>query len=336
MSEADPAGSGLEQDAAAARARSNAIGIACVTAAAAIFCTNDVLIKLLSGDYPLHQITFIRGIVATVVVLAILVPLEGGYANLRTRRWRLHLARSMAVVIANMTYFAGLAVLPLGEATAIYFVAPLFITLLSASTLGERVGPLRLAAVLVGLAGVVVVIRPGLATFQAAALLPLVAAFFYALVQILARRLGMAEKASTMAFYINASFIVFSGAIGLVFGDGGHSGWESASLEFLTRAWVWPRAADWPLLIAIGVLIAFGAWLVSQAYRSCEAGLIAPFEYVAMPLAVTYGMLFWGDWPDAVTWLGIVLIAASGLFVIFRETRLGRGVRWKRPLPRSR
>lgn len=317
-------------------ARTNFIGILCVMGAVSAFSINDMLIKLMSGDYPLHEIIFIRGVISGLFALLVFVPLEGGFGNLRTARWRLHLLRGMTVVLANMTFFTGLAALPLGEATAIYFVGPLFITALSYFFLGERIGPRRWFAVSIGLAGVVVMIRPGMATFQAAAILPALAAFCYASLQIMTRKLGMAEKASTMTFYINVSFIVFSGAIGLVFGDGRYSGWDNPSMEFLTRAWVWPSPGDWILLAGVGVIISLAAYLVSQAYRTCEAGLLAPFEYVAMPLAVILGIVVWGDWPDAVAWLGILLIAGAGLFVFIRETLLGQPGRWKKPLPRSR
>lgn len=315
---------------------SNLIGILFVMGAVTMFSINDVLVKTMSGGYPLHQMTFIRGLVAVIFTLLVFMPLEGGWSNVRTTRWRFHLVRGMTVVIANMTFFTGLAVLPLGEATAIYFVGPLFITALSFFFLGERVGLRRWTAVVVGLIGVIVVIRPGASGFQAAAILPAIAAFFYASLQIMTRKLGTTEKASTMTFYINLSFVVFSGTIGLVLGSGWASGWDNASLEFLTRAWQWPTPHDWVLLIAIGVFISFGSYCISQAYRSCEAGLLAPFEYVALPQAVVFSMIFWGDFPDAIAWIGIALIAGSGLYVFLREAMLGRSAKWKLPLPRNK
>ncbi len=315
---------------------SNLVGILFVMAAVTMFSINDVLVKMLSGGYPLHQMTLIRGVVAVLFSLLVFMPLEGGWSNIRTRRWRFHLLRGMTVVAANMIFFTGLAVLPLGEATAIYFVGPLFITALSYFVLGERVGPRRWAAVVIGLAGVIVIIRPGVSGFQAAAILPAIAAFFYASLQIMTRKLGTTEKASTMTFYINLSFVVFSGAVGLVLGSGWASGWDNASLEFLTRAWQWPTPHDWMLMFAIGVCISFGAYFISQAYRSCEAGLLAPFEYVALPQAVVFSMIFFGDFPDTIAWIGIALIAFGGLYVFVRETMLGRSAKWKLPLPRNK
>jgi len=293
-------------------------------------------IKWLSGDYPLHQIVLARATVAIVFTLAVFVPLEGGLRILRTKRLKLHLLRGLAVVIANMTFFTGLASLPLGEATAIFFVAPLLITALSVVLLGESVGPRRWVAVCIGLSGVVVMLRPGSDSFEAAALLPLGAALAYALLQIMTRKLGMAEKASTMAFYIQLTFICVSSAIGLAFGDGRYAGSGNPSLEFLMRAWVWPSHGDALIMVAIGCLSAIGGYLISQAYRIAEAGLVAPFEYTALPLAVFWSVFLWGDWPDAISWLGITLIAGAGLFVFYREVVRGKENVLKRPLPRNR
>ena len=312
------------------------LGILCAMGAVVAFTTQDMAIKWLSGDYPLHQIILARAAIALILTLAILVPLEGGYGNLRTKRLPLHLLRGLAVVIANMTFFTGLASLPLGEATAIFFVAPLFITALSVLMLRERVGPRRWVAVLIGLTGVVVMIRPGGSTFQWAALLPLAAAFAYAMLQIMTRKLGIAEKASTMAFYIQITFVFVSGGIGLAAGDGRFAGTGSPQLEFLLRAWIWPPAEDMAIMAGVGVLSAIGGYLISQAYRVAEAGLVAPFEYVAMPLAVFWGVMVWGEWPDAVAWVGISLIGGAGLYVFYRETVRGRINVLKRPMPRNR
>lgn len=311
-------------------------GILFAMAAVTAFSLNDVAIKWLSGDYPLHQITFIRSLVGIVVMLAIFVPMEGSYRRLRSSRPGFHLLRGLIVVTANMAFYTGLATLPLGEATAIYYVSPLFITALSVVILGESVGPRRWAAVFAGLIGVVIVIRPGSDAFQYAALLPLVGAFFYALLQITSRKIGVTDTASTMAFYLNLIFILFSGAVGLAFGDGRLSGSGSANLEFLLRAWVWPPAPDFLLLGMMGIIGSAGAYCVSQAYRIAQAGLIAPFEYIGMPLAIFWSVLIWGDWPDAVSWIGIALIAGAGLFVFLRESRLGKSVRRPSPMTRGR
>ena len=317
-------------------ARSRLIGILCVMGAAVAFSTNDVGIKWVSGDYPLHQVTFIRSAVALLVTLTVLVPLEGGLRILRTDRLGMHIFRGLIVVFANMAFFTGLATLSLGDATAIYFVAPLFITAFSVVLLGETVGPRRWAAVVIGLLGVILVIRPGGDTFQNAALLPLIAAAAYALLQITTRKLGVREKASAMVFYIQITFVIFSGAIGLLFGDGKFSGSGDPSLEFLFRAWVVPGFQDGAIICGIGVVMSLGAYLISQGYRLCPAGIAAPFEYVAMPLGILWSIVIWGQVPDLIGWTGIVLIAAAGIYVFVREALQGRKISWKLPPRRGR
>ncbi len=300
----------------------------------ALLSAQDAVIKWLSGDYPLHQIILGRATIAVVLTL-IMVRLEGGWSLLRSRRLGLHLARGLLLVVANISYFLALATMPLAEAIAIFFVAPLFITALSVPFLGERVGPRRWLAVLAGLCGVVVMLRPGEGAINPVALLPVLAAFCYASMQILTRRLGVTDKASAMAFYVQLTFVVISGATGLAIGDGRFAGTGEPSLEFLFRAWVWPGREDALLILLCGVLIA-AAYLLSQAYRIAEATVVAPFEYIAVPLSATWGILLFGDWPDLTAVFGIVLIVGGGLIVFAREASLGRLLAARRPLPPNR
>ena len=299
-------------------------GIMYAIFASVCFSTNDMIIKLLSGDYPLHELVFIRSFFGLILTLAIIMPLEGGFANMRTKRPMAHIFRGLCVVVANSTYFAGIAVIPLADVSAIFFVAPLMITGLSVLVLGEQVGLRRWGAVLVGLLGVIIVVRPGGAGFSPVILLPLVAAAAYAGLQIMTRSMGLSEKASTMAMYLQLVFLLVSLAVGLSVGDGRYDPGGGGAMEFLLRAWVWPEMGDWPYLVAIGFFTGFGGYAISLAYRGTPAGLVAPFEYVALPLAVMWGALIWSEIPDLQSWLGIALIMGAGVFVSIREAALGR------------
>ena len=128
-----------------------ALGIASAVAAALCFAVNDVVIKFLSGDYALHQVVLVRSVVGLCVVVALFVPLAGGWGALRTRRLPVHLLRGAFVLTSNLLYFAALSVMPLAEAIAVFFVAPLLIAVLSIPLLGETVGPRRWAAAVMGL-----------------------------------------------------------------------------------------------------------------------------------------------------------------------------------------
>lgn len=299
--------------------RSNLIGISSAIGASLFFSFNDMAIKLISGDYALYQVVLIRSIIGMTIMLAIIVPLDGGLKVLRTKRLPIHLLRGMCVVIANMTFFLALAALPLADAVAIFFIAPVLITVFSVIFLGEHVGPLRGGAVVVGFIGVIIMMRPGSGSFQIAALLPLLAATFYAGLHILTRKIGGTERASTMIFYITVTFLVVSITMGLLAGDGRYAGSDDASLDFLLRAWVWPAPQDYPVLLGIGVASTLGGFLISQAYRLCEAGLAAPFEYTGLVLAIFWGVVVFGQWPDATVWIGVTLIVGSGIFMLWRE-----------------
>jgi len=301
-----------------------ALGIFSAVVASLCFSVNDVVIKFLSGDYPLHQVVMVRSVVGLSVVLVLFLPAAGGFAALRTRRLPLHLLRGGFVLASNMLYFTALAVMPLAEAMAIFFVAPLLITALSVPLLGEYVGPRRWTAVLLGLAGVIVVMRPGFEAFQPAALLVLGSAATYALIGIMARRLGRTESAVSLAFYVQMTFIVASALIGLGFGDGRLAPGDGGALDFVLRAWVWPTQLDWGLMALAGVANGLAGFLIGQAYRLAEAGLVAPFEYVALPMGVTFGFLVFGEFPDLIGWAGIAMIIGAGLYMAWRELRKGK------------
>ena len=303
-------------------------GIALLVFAMVLISVNDMLIKGLSDRYPLHQIVLIRSLIGICFTL-VFVRAEGGLKTLRTDQPWLHLFRALLLVAANLFFFAALAALPLAEVNALFFVAPLLITLLQIPVLGERVGPRRILAVLAGFLGVLIVIWPGLSGGEAdlpawALALPLAGAFCYALMQVLTRKLGARSTASAMAFYIQGAFIVVGVAFGIVAGDGRFSeGLDNPSLLFLFRAWTWPMPEDWGLLLIIGCAVGLLGYAIAQAYRTADPATIAPFEYTALPLAVLWGFVIFGDVPGPETFIGIALIAGAGIFVVLRERRLG-------------
>lgn len=303
-----------------------ALGIICIVLGMTAITVNDMLIKLLSDGYPLHQMVFLRSIIAVAFSLG-MVQLEGGWKILRTDKPFWHLARGLLLVVSNLSFFAALVVLPLADATALFFVAPLFITLLSIPILGEKVGIRRISAVLVGFAGVLVMQRPWESggSDKLVMLLPVLAAFTYALCQILACRLGASAKASAMAAYIQGIFIVVSIGFYVVAGDGRFAaGVENESLRFLLMPWRWPDGNDGLLFLFLGLLSAVIGYSISQAYRLAPPATVAPFEYVAMPLAVLWGWLVWDYLPSMQILGGIVLIMGAGLYVFVRERKRGR------------
>ena len=288
------------------------------------FTTVDVIVKFLSSDYPHYQVTFLRTVVGMFVLLAVIVPLTGGGFDFRTKRLGWQLMRGACVVFANLCFFLALAAMPLAEAVAIFFVSPFLIALFSIFFLGETVGPRRWAAISVGMLGVLIVLRPGTAAFQPAALLPILAATGYGMLHILTRRIGDTESAAVLTFYTMVVMLAVAGAAGLALGDGRFDVFDHPSLAFLFRAWVWPAPFDAVLMAALGVVIALAGFAISQAYSRSEPAFIAPFEYVALPLSVLWGIVVFGEWPDGWALIGIALILASGMVLVWREAAARR------------
>lgn len=303
-----------------APARTTLTGILLALGGSATLSVNDLAIKFLSDSYALHQVILIRAAIGMVFLLGLMHFSGTGFRQIITQRGRDHMIRVGFVLCSNLCYFLGLAALPLADAVAIAFVSPLLVTLLSTLVLGEKVGPRRWLAVCVGMAGVVVMLRPGTGVIQPAAILVLISAFCYASSHMMTRRMKDSESAMTLSFYVQCGFILLSTLMGLTVGGGDFSGSDNASVAFLLRPWVWPPLQDAPWFLATGIAVAVGGLMVSQAYRLLEAALVAPFEYAAMPLAIFWGIVIFGTWPDATAALGIALICGAGIYTLWRET----------------
>lgn len=295
-------------------------GIACLTLGVSVFVAQDVIIKLLSGDYPLHEMLFIRSITGLPCILAIALWRGNPSA------FRLHgaaVVRAALHFVSFSCYYLALAALPLAETSTLYYANPLFITALSVPFLHEAVGPRRWAAVLVGFAGVVVVLRPDV-TVSPAMLLALGAAFFYACSMLVTRRAGGRVPATGFAIHSVVLLLVLSGVAGLAMGDGRFDP-GGTILGYLLRAWSLPPGPDLALLAATGPISAAGFLLLAEAYRTAPASLVAPFEYTSLPFAVVAGYIAFADLPAPETWIGLGLIVGAGLYIVHRETVRGRG-----------
>ena len=210
-------------------------------------------IKFISGNYALHQIILIRASVAILFTLLVFIPIDGGYKYLLSKQLGLHLLRGFGIVVANLCFFTSLVTLPLAEAVAIFFIGPLLITSLSVLLIGEKVGMQSWVAVFLGLIGVLIMLRPGFGVFNPASMLPLGAALAYSLVQIMTRKMGEAEKASTMVFYIQLNLVFFSSLMGLIFGDGNLADPSQPIILYLFRAWIVPTWQDLMIIFGIGM-----------------------------------------------------------------------------------
>ncbi len=291
-------------------------GILALIAGIAVFSVQDLILKQLSGNYPLHQAMVLRSLVALPFHLAIVWWFDGRLSTVLSPGWPKMLARGFLGFLAYTAYYLGLATMPMAETVALYFTAPLFITLAAALFLGERVSPTSTLAVAAGFTGVLLIVKPGSEGFDLAALLPILGAFGYALYMVAARPLGRTETGAAMAFWGNLCFLLCALALSAVYGSGSYADASHPSLAFLTRGWVMPGLTDLALMAACGVIAAVGLTLLTHAYRVAPSSTVAPFEYSFMFWAVLWGWLVWDEFPDATGWIGIAIIIGAGLIVI--------------------
>lgn len=304
--------------------RTNLLGAFCAFAAAMCFSVLELMVKFLSDDYALHQTVFFRAIVGMTAFALFVMPFKGWWRVFRTGRLDVHIFRGVCVVLANTCLFLGLASLPLADAVAIYFVAPLVTAVLSVIFLRETVGIRRWSAILIGLFGVMLIVKPGTSAFQLASIFPMLAATLYSTMHITARRMAGTESAFTMTGYSNISFLVVSSLVGLAIGWGQFQGTGPEELDFLLRPWATFNPDDAIYFILLGTCGLAAVLLITQAYRIAEASFAAPFEYVSIPMAIVWGYMFFGTWPDTWSWLGMVFIFGSGLYLLWREAQIGR------------
>lgn len=298
------------------QSQSNLRAILCLVGGIAIFSVQDLILKQISDRYPLHQAMVLRSLTAIPFMLAITRWFDGTFTTLINRNWPAMLGRGLLNFAAYTAYYLALAALPMATTVALYFTAPLFITLLSVWLLREHVSLNRWFAVLVGFGGVVIMVRPGGALFDWAVLLPIFCGAAYAASMVMARRMGSQNSAAAMAFWGNNAFLICSLGLAAIYGFGGTADVSHPSLSFLTRGWVMPTPTDALLMCSCGAIAAFGLTLLTQAYRIGQNSLVAPFEFTFAFWGLLWGWLFFGDLPDGLGWLGIGVIIVAGIYVV--------------------
>ncbi len=272
-------------------------GIAMALAAMLLFSGMDGISKFLAVDYHPLEIAAMRHVFTTLALLPFVIRSPSA---LRASRPLLQIGRGLCMYCSSIFFIFGLSHLPIADASAIGFVAPLLVTALSIPFLGEKVGIRRWSAVIVGFTGVMVVVRPGTGAFDPAALYPLVSAVAWALGLILTRIMHNSDQVLTTIFY--------STLVGLVAGG--------AALPFV---WQTPDLEGLALMAAMGVLSAISQTLLIAAFARAAASILAPFSYSQMLWSTLIGYFVFSTIPDAVTWTGAVIIIASGIYTLHRE-----------------
>lgn len=271
--------------------------------AMALFIVMDALAKWLTDELNTVMIVWGRYTAQTVILMVVF-----GLSfprRLKTNHLKLQVTRSLLLLGATFFFFAGLAILPLSETTAIFFVAPLIVVALAGPLLGEKIGLFRWTAVAVGFGGMLLIQQPGAATFQWASLLPFAAAVCYAVNQITTRKVTAGDSSTTT--------LVFTALSGTVV--------VSLVVPFFWQTPTWTQVA---IMLGMGAVGGIGHFAMILALTRAPASALAPFDYSSLIWAALIGVLVFHETLPPMTLLGALIIAAAGLFIMWRERRSKR------------
>ncbi len=279
----------------------NQQGALLMLASMAAFTCNDTLVKLVGQTVPLWQIVTIRGVLASVLLLGLAKAMGALRFDFPARDWGLVLARCAAEAAATFLFLSALLELPLANVTAVLQMLPLTVTLCAALFLGERVGWRRSLAIVLGFAGMLLIVRPGGADFGPATIYALLAVVVLTLRDLVTRQMSAAVPSLTVTFLSALSVMLFG--IGLGLGE----------------SWQPVGGREWALLFAMGLLILLAYLCAVMTIRVGEVSAVAPLRYTGLVWALLLGWLVFGDWPSVITLVGAAIVVAAGLFTLLRE-----------------
>ncbi|MEM1387087.1 MAG: DMT family transporter [Pseudomonadota bacterium] len=269
-----------------------------------LYSSHDVIVKTLGGQYAPFQILFFSVLFGFPLVMLLLIRDTHAATLIPRHPWWMAL-RTAVVVVVGVCVFYAFSVLPLAQAYAIIFMMPFLITILSIPILGEKVGPRRWGAIIVGLIGVVVVIRPGGETLTLGHAAAVTGAALGALASVIVRKIGAEERSAVLLIYpMMANIVAMAIALPFVY----------QPMPFV----------DLALVAALSALAFCGGLFMIAAYRAGDAAIVAPMQYSQIIWAAVFGYVFFGETVDRLTWLGAAIIISSGVYIVLREASGGR------------
>ncbi len=291
------------------------------------FSLQDIVIKTVSGSYPVHQVIVVRCLAALPFIL-FLVHRAGGLKTLNSPRRGALILRGIMLLTSYTSYFLAFPVMKLADIIALYATVPLFVTALAGPVLGEKISLVRWGAILIGFVGALVMVKPGSGVFELASLLPVLAALAYASAQVVARRIGLNDSAAVMSFYQNLLYLCAAGVLASIVTLWGGDYEGHRSLVFLLRQWEVPGLRDILLISACGPIAAIGMTMLGEAYRLEEANIVTSFEYTALIWGTVWGYLIWNEVPGIESLIGAGLIVGAGLLIaLFARSSLDSDLR---------
>ena len=276
-------------------------GMACMVAGVSLLATGDAITKWLVTDFHVGEIIFYRSFFAFLPLIPLII-FNGGFSSLKLQQPTGIWSRGILALVTSVFVALSFINLPLAEASALIFTSPIFLTALSPWLLSEKVGWFRWSAVILGFVGVVVMIQPGTANFTIWAFIPLTAALCSASRDVLTRRLGIVDSATTVMFYTTVVALI-GGTLSMPW---------SGEL---------PTPVQWGLLATSGIFVTLAHLLIVMALQLTEGPTVAPLKYVSLVWSTIIGYLVWGDIPGAWNIIGALMVVTAGLFIMFRETQ---------------
>lgn len=285
-----------------------------------IFSLQDIAVKFIGGQYPVLEIVVFRSMVAIPLTLA-MFRMEGGRGLPTTQQHRREYLRGLFYFLSYTTHFMGLAALPLADIAVIRFSGPLIITMLSVWLLSEKVGLPRWIALAVGFSGILLVVRPGVDAFNWGSVFTVASVLFYALAVMLTRKLQSTDSSATMSYFSSLAYVMATIVLLPIVWLIGDIPDAHPSVAFLLRSWVMPSLPDALVMSGLGIIWAAGMYVAARAYSETAASVIAPFEYMSLPISVMWGFALWHELPTLATWAGAALTIASGLYILLSDQK---------------
>lgn len=295
-------------------------GVSFLVLAMLILSLQNIAVKWIGGDYSVLEIVTIRSLTALPFAL-LFYRYEGGRGFPTTQRHKLEYIRGVFLFLSYTMHMMGLAALTLADIESIRFSGPLVITILSVLMLGEKVGPRQWMALGVGFMGVLLIVKPGSATFNPGSIFILLSVLFYALNVMITRKLRTTDSSATMAYYSSLVYLVAASILSPLAILIGERPDAHPSIAFLIRSWTMPTLLDWAIISGLGLVWAGGMYFIARAYSAAQASVVAPFEYISLPINVMWGLVIWHEVPTLTTLAGALLTLASGMYILYQEQK---------------
>ena len=299
---------------------SNLKGIGFLLLAMLIGSTQAAAVKWIGGNYSVLEIVTFRSLVALPITV-LFFRLEGSKGLPTTNQHITQYVRGFFLFLSYTTYMMGLAALPLASVESLRFSGPLMITILSVFMLAEKVEWQRWLALVIGFSGILLIIQPGSTQFNEGSLFVLTSVLFYALTVILTRKMNAADSSATMAYFSVWVYLISAFVFSPLAAAVGEIPNAHPSVAFLFHAWTMPTVLDFSIMAGLGLIWSLWAYFMTRAYSIAQASVIAPFEYVSLPISILWGFLFWHEIPTLLTIAGAALTLASGMFILYLDRR---------------